>query len=151
MNKKKVIVSLLIIVFILTSGFYFYNFFLNKKEKGNNASEVEVSTEVKSPEEHLIKARENKYYYVYFKGNSGSSTSFIPLNLNPEYKIGSEYNISISTDDDGNVVDDGKIIVIENYIISEENKEKIKNIAGRNYDAAIKEIEEKINDVKGWP
>ncbi|NLK95997.1 MAG: hypothetical protein GX275_12560 [Clostridiales bacterium] len=131
--------------------YLFYNFFSNKKDKVNNVGDVEVIDEEKNPEAHLIKARDNKYYHVYFKGNSEAATGFIPLTLNPEYKIGSEYNISISTDDDGNVVDDGKIIVIENYIISDENKEKIKNIAGTNYDAATKEIEDKINDVKGDP
>ena len=128
--------------------YLFYNFFSNKKDKVNNVGDVEVIDEEKNPEAHLIKARDNKYYHVYIKGNS---VSFIPLALNPDYKVGSECNISISTDDDGNVVDDGKIIVIENYIISDENKERIKNIEGINYDAAIKEIEDKISYVKGDP
>ncbi|MDY0407494.1 hypothetical protein [Paracerasibacillus soli] len=73
----------------------------------------------------------------------------MPEKLNPDFKNDSEYNVSISFDDDGNIINDDKIIQIDNFVISSQNKEKIREIAGeRNYVAALKEIEERIQEIK---
>lgn len=149
MNKKKLIGSLLIIILILSLGLYFYKFYSNKKEKSSNVSEEEVfqGQEHKNSQTHLIGNGENKYYHVYIKYNN-TGVSFVPLKLNPDFEENSDYNVSTSIDDDGNIINDGKIIVIDNFVISDENKEMIKNIAGRNYDDALKEIEDEVNKVK---
>jgi hypothetical protein len=96
----------------------------------------------------------NKYYIVYLEQdmvNGYPVSSFVPEKLNPgydPYKDG--FNVSLSFNDDGTMVNDGKIIVISNYKISKSNKEQIKKITGeKNYDGALKEIQETIDNTKG--
>ena len=141
MKNKTVIVNLLIIILLISLGFYFYNFFLNKKE--------ETSRQEKNQDSSLTLVKENEYYVIYIKLNNGAGSSFVPLMLNPGLKNDSNFNVNISFDDDGNIINDDKIIVIDNFVISQENKEMIKEIAGiKNYDEALKEIEERIDDTK---
>lgn len=143
MNNKKIMVSFLIIILLLSLGVYSYNFFLNKKKEVNNT----YSSTVEKNNTNSIPVEENKYYSVYIKRNDGNGSSFVPLKLNPGLKNDSSYNVNISFDDNGNIIGN-KIIVVDNFVISEENKEMIKNIAGKDYDEALKEIEERVNDTK---
>ncbi|MFT8312870.1 MAG: hypothetical protein ABF633_01295 [Clostridium sp.] len=149
MNNKKVMVSFLIIILTLSLGVYFCKFFLNKKEEVKTTSNKEISQEEKKINTSSITVKENEYYVVYVKGNNGSGSSFVPLKLNPDFKNDSNFNESISFDDNGKIINDNKIIVIDNFVISKENKETIKKIAGLNgYNEALKEIEERVNDTK---
>lgn len=151
MNKKKIIIVLLAIVCILSIGLVFYNSFLNKKasKKEMNKGTGKVSTEQEKPDLDKVASMKNKYYSVYIKYDSGQGSSFVPKSLNPDLDYSDDYNVIISTDDNGNVINnDGKIIVIDNLVISDENKEKIKKIAGSKYDEAIEEIQEEIDNLK---
>lgn len=148
-NNKKVMASLLIITLLLSLGVYFYFFFSNNKEEVNNTSKEEISQQEKTPNISSIPVEENEYYVVYVNQNNGSSSSFVPLKLNPGFKNDSDFNVSISFDDNGNIINDNKIMVIDNFVISKENKEMIKKIAGiKDYNEALKEIEDRVNDTK---
>jgi hypothetical protein len=73
----------------------------------------------------------------------------VPETLNPDFSNSSDFNVRISFDDDGNIINDGKIIEIDHFEISDENKETIKKISGQsNYDEALKEIEERVLEAK---
>lgn len=149
MNNKKVMASFLIIILILSLGVYFYKFFLNKKEEVKTPNNKEISREEKKTNTSSLTVKENEYYVVYVKGNNGSGSSFVPLKLNPGFKNDSNFNESISFDDNGKIINDNKIIVIDNFVISKENKETIKKIAGlKDYNEALKEIEDRVNDAK---
>ncbi|WP_164216608.1 hypothetical protein [Virgibacillus sp. YIM 98842] len=92
----------------------------------------------------------NKYYVVYIKLKGGGASSFIPEALNPDFKFDSDTHVSISFDDNGNIINDGKIIIIDNYEVSNSTKNQIKEIAGEeSYEEAIKEIEERIKEARG--
>ncbi|GAE48228.1 hypothetical protein JCM21738_5316 [Mesobacillus boroniphilus JCM 21738] len=57
--------------------------------------------------------------------------------------------MSISFDDNGDIINSDKIIVIDEFLISNDNKEMIKKIAGKdNYKEALKEIEDRVIDTK---
>lgn len=95
-----------------------------------------------------LSKKENEYYIVYVKLKNGAS-SFIPEKLNPGFKNDSNYNVSISISDNGSIINDEHIIQIDNFTISSENKKKIKKIAGEeNYDAALREIQNGILQIK---
>lgn len=136
MNNKKIMVSFLIIILFLFLGSYYYFSFLKTKDEVSSVSSTPI--------------KQNKHYIVYVEyNNGGSASSFVPLSLNPELKDNYVFDVSISVDDNGNIINDDKIIVIDNFVISDENKKMIKNIAGtNNYDEALKEIEEWVNSTK---
>lgn len=93
--------------------------------------------------------QENKYYVIYIRQDNGAGSSFVPETLNPDFSNSSDFNVRISFDDDGNIINDGKIIEIDHFEISDENKETIKKISGQsNYDEALKEIEERVLEAK---
>lgn len=157
-KRKLRMVSFAIVILVVSMGVYF--FFLNnekdvdnitngtsKMEKGSTPS-VSIPSVGKNPE-GIGPVKENKYYVIYIKQNNGTGSSFVPEKLNPSFKSDSDFNVSISIDDNGNIINDDKIIVIDNFLISTENKETIKNIAGTtNYDQALKEIEERVLETK---
>lgn len=167
--NKKIIVSFLTIVLFLSLGVYSYYFFSNKAEDNSDVNKEEAlqeeetlntgldtdkpsDSEPQSKNESMIgpyTVKKNKYYIVYIKQNNGSGSSFIPLKLNPKFRNEEDYHVSISFDDDGNITNPDKIIVIDNFLISKKNKETIKAIAGTGkYNEALKEIEERVNDTK---
>ncbi len=93
--------------------------------------------------------KQNQYYVIYIKYGNGSGSSFVPLSLNPGLKNDSDYHVSISFDDNGDIINSDKIIVIDEFLISNDNKEMIKKIAGKdNYKEALKEIEDRVIDTK---
>lgn len=141
MRRKKVAFSFLIIILLMFLVIYFYIFFLNKNEENYNPK--------KDQNLSMVTVNENQYYIVYINANNGTGSSFVPLTLNPGLENDSNLNVSISFDDDGNIINNKKIIVIDNFFISEKNKEMIKEIAGiDNYNDALKEIEARVNDTK---
>ncbi|MBD7913463.1 MULTISPECIES: hypothetical protein [Clostridium] len=149
MNNKKRIFSVLIIILFLSLGVYIYNFFLNKKEVVNNASKEEISQQENNTNADSVPVKENKYYVVYIKQNDGTGSSFVPLKLNPGFKNDSDFHVSISFDDNGKIINDDKIIIVDNFVVSDENKEMIKKLAGiNNYNEALKEIEDRVNETK---
>ncbi|AMR05980.1 hypothetical protein PDN49_30450 [Bacillus cereus] len=149
MNNKKITVSFLIIILLLSLGAYFYFFFLEKKEEVTNTNNEKSYQQEKSSNTSSIPVKENKYYVVYIKQKNGNGSSFVPVKLNPGFKNDADFNVSISFDDYGNIINDNKIIVIDNFVISKENKEMIKKIAGINeYNEALQEIEDRVNETK---
>ncbi|MFC0301244.1 hypothetical protein ACFFIS_10510 [Virgibacillus soli] len=153
MNKNKIRIGVLIVIFLLSIG----TFFIYQNKQGhnqNNASNDKSKLDIQSLQKDTFSKKmppikENKFYIIYIKRKNGSGSSFVPEKLNPDFKNDSEYNVSISFDDDGNIINDDKIIQIDNFVISSQNKEKIREIAGeRNYVAALKEIEERIQEIK---
>lgn len=153
MNKKKLIISCIIFIVLLSLGVYLSYLFLNNKNEVNdknvnqNISQFPIKgTDGNSNE---VPVKENQYYIVYIQQNNGTGSSFIPLTLNPGFEEGSNYGVSISFDDNGNIINDNKIIIIDNFVISNKNKEMIKKIAGKDkYKEAIKEIEERVIEAK---
>lgn len=143
-NKKKLSIIMCIIIFIVI-GICITKFFVDSQNKSN--ANVVIKSEDKEDIE-INNVEENKYYIIYVR-NGDNSSSFIPLTLNKDYKLGDEYSINISTDDNGNIINDDKIIAIDDFVISEETKEKIKSIAGEDkYDEAIKEIQTNVDGAK---
>ncbi|MHC1685353.1 MAG: hypothetical protein AB6733_20840 [Clostridiaceae bacterium] len=143
MNNKKVAVSFIIIILLLSLGVYSYNSFLNSKKQANTIhSSIVEENDIKS-----FPVQENKYYSVHIKYNDNDASEFVPLKLNPGLKDGDSYNVSTVIDDNGNIIGD-KIIVVDNFVISDENKEMIKKVAGNDYDEALKEIEDRVNETK---
>jgi hypothetical protein len=149
------LVSLAIALFFLSIGYFL---FLNNKNANNltsDANRIEKSSHSEDsskidkntpPKSYTVK--ENKYYVVYVKLKNGGS-SFVPEELNPNYKNDSDYHVTISFDDNGNIIDKKKVIEIDNFSISSENKEQIKKIAGvEKYDEALKEIQERVLQIK---
>ena len=153
MNKKKLIISCIIFIVLLSLGVYLYYLFLNNKnevnEKNVNQNISQFPIKGTDGNSNEVPVKENQYYIVYIQRNNGTGSSFIPLTLNPGFKEGSNYGVSISFDDNGNIINDNKIIIIDNFVISNKNKEIIKKIAGKDkYKEAIKEIEERVIEAK---
>lgn len=153
MNKKKLIISCIIFIVILSLGVYLSYLFLNNKneinDKNINQNISQVPTKGIGGNSNEVPVKENEYYIVYIQQNNGTGSSFIPLTLNPGFKEESNYGVSISFDDNGNIINDNKIIIIDNFLISNENKKMIKKIAGKDkYEEALKEIEERLIETK---
>jgi hypothetical protein len=165
--NKKITVSVLIIILLLSSGIYFYYFSLKNDEKAsdlNKGRELQQentlnqslddgvnkdSLQEEEPITDSANVKNNKYYIVYIRQENGSGSSFIPLNLNPNFKNDSDYHVSLSFDDNGDIINNDKVIEIDNFSISKDNKEAIKKIAGtEKYNEALKEIEERVTDTK---
>lgn len=146
-------ISLAIVIFFSSIG---YLLFLDNKDDVNNITSDTGQIEKDSEREESLSSevtmppvKENKYYVIYIKQENGTASSFVPETLNPGFRNDSDYNVSISIDDNGNIINDEKIIEIDNFIISNQNKEEIKKIAGvENYDEALKEIEERVLEAK---
>lgn len=145
MLQKKQIVLLSCFVFL---SILFFGGYLLLKDGGKNVFEEQSlsgTNEVKSEVES-----QNKYYFVYLKQDNGvPDTTFIPEKLNPGFDKTASFNTHIEFDDYGNIIEDEKMIVIYNNKLSENNRKKIKNIAGKqNYAEALKEIQQKIDETK---
>ncbi|MBY0600456.1 hypothetical protein [Bacillus bingmayongensis] len=153
MNKKKLIISCIVFIVLLSLGVYLSYLFLNNKNEVNdkNMNQNISQSPIKGigGDSNEVPVKENQYYIVYIQQNNGTGSSFIPLTLNPGFEEGSNYGVSISFDDNGNINNDNKIIIIDNFLISNENKEMIKKIAGKDkYKEALKEIEERVIEAK---
>lgn len=96
MRRKKVAFSFLIIILLMFLVIYFYIFFLNKNEENYNPK--------KDQNLSMVTVNENQYYIVYINANNGTGSSFVPLTLNPGLENDSNLNVSISFDDDGNII-----------------------------------------------
>ncbi|HFK1716904.1 hypothetical protein AT268_02520 [Bacillus cereus] len=143
--QKKQIVLLSCFVFL---SILFFGGYLLLKDGGKNVFEEQSlsgTNEVKS-----VVESQNKYYFVYLKQDNGvPDTTFIPEKLNPGFDKTASFNTHIEFDDYGNIIEDEKMIVIYNNKLSENNRKKIKNIAGKqNYAEALKEIQQKIDETK---
>ncbi|ARJ25773.1 hypothetical protein B7492_32575 (plasmid) [Bacillus mycoides] len=146
-KKQIVLLSCFIILGILSFGGYLLlndgakNVTEEKSVSGTNDDRVEVKNERES---------QNKHYFVYLKQDKGvPDTTFIPEKLNPGFDITASSNTHIEFDDYGNIIQDEKMIVIYNNKLSEKNKKKIKEIAGKqNYAEALKEIQQRIDETK---
>ncbi|KYC98270.1 hypothetical protein MXL46_17005 [Heyndrickxia sporothermodurans] len=152
-QTKKVMISLTIVILFFSFGIYISSFFLSNKEGTNEITNTSLKEESSQREKNTIlnsdTVHKNKYYIVYIKQDDGKASSFVPKKLNPSFKEDADYNVSISIDDNGNILNDGKIIVVDNFVISKENKKTIKKIAGEeNYKGALKEIEERVINAK---
>ncbi|MGG2028691.1 hypothetical protein AB1282_23585 [Gottfriedia sp. S16(2024)] len=148
MNKSKITVSFLIIFLIFSFGIYGNYISLNNKEEAsepiNNLVTQPNSTGNTSPFPD-----KNNYYIIYVKQENGVASSFVPLNLNPGFKNDSDYHVSISIDDNGNIINRDKVIEIDNFIVSKSNKKIIKKIAGKEkYNEALKEIENRLAEIQ---
>lgn len=149
MLQKKQIVLLSCFVFL---SILFFGGYLLLKDGGKNVFEEQSlsgTNEVKSEVKSVVESQ-NKYYFVYLKQDSGvPDTTFIPEKLNPGFDKTASFNTHIEFDDYGNIIEDEKMIVIYNNKLSENNRKKIKNIAGKqNYAEALKEIQQKIDETK---
>lgn len=149
MLQKKTIILISSLVIISLLGLSIFLFFSDKKEQRINEKIKPAVTE-KTSESTNGTSSQNKYYYVYLKQrDSNSDTSFIPEKLNPGYDMTESHNTTIEYNADGSIIEDDKIIVVYNYIISEKNRKKIKEIAGeQKYAEALKEIQERIDEAK---
>ncbi|WP_027634706.1 hypothetical protein [Clostridium hydrogeniformans] len=157
MKIQKAIVVIFSTTLFISLGVYSYNFWDNKKEKTpSDSNNTNISMNENSDQAHTSidkdqnTVEKKKYYVVEVVYNTGgSSSSFVPLKLNPGYKYDSDFHMNISRDDNGNLINGDKIIEINNFVISDKNKENIKNIAGsKNYEEALKEIEDKVETLK---
>lgn len=151
MLQKKQIVLLSCFVFL---SILFFGGYLLLNDGGKNVFEeqslsgkTEQKIEVKNEREN---ESQNKYYFVYLKQDNGvPDTTFIPEKLNPGFDKTASFNTHIEFDDHGNIIQDEKMIVIYNNKLSENNKKKIENIAGKqNYAEALKEIQQRIDETK---
>lgn len=151
MLQKKQIVLLSCFVFL---SILFFGGYLLLNDGGKNVFEeqslsgkTEQKIEVKNEREN---ESQNKYYFVYLKQDNGvPDTTFIPEKLNPGFDKTASFNTHIEFDDYGNIIQDEKMIVIYNNKLSENNKKKIENIAGKqNYAEALKEIQQRIDETK---
>lgn len=149
MLQKKQIVLLSCFVFL---SILFFSGYLLLKDGGKNVFEEQSlsgTNEVKSEVKSVVESQ-NKYYFVYLQQDNGvPDTTFIPEKLNPGFDKTASFNTHIEFDDYGNIIEDEKMIVIYNNKLSENNRKKIKNIAGKqNYAEALKEIQQKIDETK---
>lgn len=158
MSKKVKIslVSLAIMLSFMSIGYFLL--FNNKRAVNNLAShtsnieknfQAESSNKKKSSSKAIKpSADENKYYVVYIKQKNGGS-SFVPEKLNPDFRNDADYHINLLFDDNGKIINSQKIIEIDNFMISSQNKKEIKKIAGaKNYDAALEEIQARVMEIK---
>lgn len=155
MFNKKLVIIVLIIFLSISIGSYSLYFFLKKDNQDASIKEKNFQQESLFPNADKNDAppivEENKYYSIYVRKNkdNDNASSFVPLTLNPGFKNDQDYNISTSIDDNGNIINDEKTIVVDNFQISKENKAKIKQIVGESkYDEAIKEIQERMLEIK---
>lgn len=160
MKKKKVLTVILIILIAAVVIPLFYVNVFNSSETINNSSEnANQHTEVNEQpaidndiveEIDLENVEENDYYVVYINNTDGSNTSYVPTSLNPGFKETESYNISIVIDDNGNIVNDEKIIVVNEYILSESNKVNIREILSdeRRASEAITELQEELSGIQ---
>ncbi|MBJ7937503.1 hypothetical protein [Bacillus cereus] len=148
MQKKQIVLlSCFVFLSILFFGGYLLlngggkNVFEEQSLSGTTEQKIEVKNERES---------QNKYYFVYLKQDNGvPDTTFIPEKLNPGFDKTDSFNTHIEFDDYGNIIQDEKMIVIYNNKLSEKNKKKIENIAGKqNYAEALKEIQQRIDETK---
>jgi hypothetical protein len=151
LNKKsKIIIVIFTSLIILTS----ISFIIISKFELDKTSEINEIESIKKDKTQIsetekMDVNENKYYVVYIELDDGTASSFVPLKLNPGFSNDKDYHVSISIDDNGNVDKSEKIIVIENFLISNKNKETIKRIAGeKTYKEALKEIENRVAETK---
>jgi hypothetical protein len=156
-NRKSMVFILTAAFIFLASGSVYYYFTMDKEEhtsvKESTTSPVHQSANSNHvpPEESSdpVPVQENKYYVIYIRQDNGAGSSFVPETLNPDFSNSSDFNVRISFDDDGNIINDGKIIEIDHFKISDKNKETIKKISGEDdYDEALKEIEERVLEAK---
>ncbi|WP_130859136.1 hypothetical protein [Gracilibacillus phocaeensis] len=153
MKRKKIglIIAVVGILLISTTIYYFWTHNYTTQNNNiqnshdNNVNELDLNTPFSSNDQIEDPITEIKYYTVYIE-EGGDGTSFIPETLNPDFSKTDGFHVSLSFDDAGNIITHDKLIVIENYTLSEENKKQIKEIAGNNYEEAIKEIEEHLHD-----
>lgn len=147
-------VSLALGIFFLSIGYFLFFNYKNDENITSDASKIEKNSHSEDsskidknapPKSYTVK--ENKYYVVYVKQKNGGS-SFVPEELNPDFKNDSDYHVTISFDDNGNIIDKKKVIEVDNFSISSQNKEMIRKIAGENYDAALKEIKDRVLEIK---
>ncbi|MHC5250971.1 hypothetical protein ACYRFS_06945 [Listeria kieliensis] len=147
MTKKKIFYALLIVL-LFSFGSCIYYFFFIEKHSSVAIKDKDSNENISLLNEKETENDESKYYHVYVKYKDGGS-SFVPRELNPGFRDDQDYQISTSFDDDGNPIDDKKMIVINNFTLSNENKEFIKSIiGGEKYNAAIKEIQEQLIRIK---
>ncbi|MBY0600446.1 hypothetical protein [Bacillus bingmayongensis] len=165
LQKKHLILisSLVILSFVFLGGYFFFD--TKEKQRNGTTKSSDIQEEMsKTPNENKITSdvqkeipetynkniNTNKHYFVYLRRENGNSdTSFIPEKLNPGFDKTESTNISVSFDDYGIPMKDEKMILIYNNKISESNKKKIKQIVGeQNYDEALKEIQERIDETK---
>ncbi|MDN0192958.1 hypothetical protein QI003_01245 [Bacillus stercoris] len=130
-----------------------YSFSTNKPDNENNINKNQVGKTQKqdsSYSDNMVSDQDNKYYVIYIKQKNGTGSSFVPEKLNPGFKNDSDdFNISISFDDKGNVINNDKVIEVEDFSLSNSNKKKIRKIVGANkYDAALKEVEDRVLETK---
>ncbi|PES12360.1 hypothetical protein [Bacillus cereus] len=150
MQKKQIV---LLSCFVFLSILFFGGYLLlndggkNVFEEQSLSGKTEQKIEVKNEREN---ESQNKYYFVYLKQDNGvPDTTFIPEKLNPGFDKTASFNTHIEFDDHGNIIQDEKMIVIYNNKLSENNKKKIENIAGKqNYAEALKEIQQRIDETK---
>jgi hypothetical protein len=145
-------IGLAIAIFFLSIGYFLL--FNNKNNVDNITSKTGKLEKDSRPEKSISSnaaipsGKDNKYYVVYIKQKNGGS-SFVPKKLNPGFKNDSDFHVSISFDDNGNIINNEKVIEIVDFSISSQNKEEIKKIAGiKNYKSALKEIEDRVLEIK---
>ncbi|MCM3587022.1 hypothetical protein M3182_14890 [Mesobacillus maritimus] len=163
MSNRKIWASVLTIILVSSLGIYLYSFFINGTEgtndrstagdtQQNNSSDTRPHIEMEKDSEQAKNPpspKENKYYIIYIEHGNGSGSSFVPLKLNPGFTNGTDFNVSISFDDNGNIINGEKIIVVRDFLISNENKEMIRKVAGKDdYEEALKEIEDRVEETK---
>ncbi|MEB4596204.1 hypothetical protein [Bacillus amyloliquefaciens] len=156
MNRKiMLILTLAVIVLFLSLGIYFVSNNKNKAESDdisnikNQVEENQKEEKNHSDSKETGSIKENKYYIIYIKQADGTGASFVPEKLNPGFSNDSDFDVNISFDDNGDVINDGKIIEVNNFLISNSNKKRIKEIVGaKNYNAALKEVEGRVLETK---
>ena len=149
MFNKKLVFIFLSIIMVMSVGIYLYYFSLNNNEdKTMETGTVSPLEKNLAPDPSDVKV--NEYFIVYIKQDNGSGSSFIPPTLNPGFTDDMDHHVSISIDDNGNIINNGgKIIEIDNFKISKDNKTMIKKIAGiEKYSDALKEIEDRVAQAK---
>ncbi|MCY7764705.1 MULTISPECIES: hypothetical protein [Bacillus] len=129
-----------------------YSFSTNKPDDENNVKNQVGKTQKqdRSNSANMVSDQDHKYYVIYIKQKNGTGSSFVPEKLNPGFTNDSDdFNVSISFDDKGNIINNDKVIEVEDFSLSDSNKKKIREIAGAdNYDAALKEVEDRVLETK---
>ncbi|MEN0645374.1 hypothetical protein MKY91_19600 [Alkalicoccobacillus gibsonii] len=148
-RKSTLIIFLMIIVLAVIYTVSSRNEASKQKQAEINLSEELEEEKKPVDEEQFFSEMDNEYYSVYVKKENGEGSSFVPLTLNPGFDYSMGYSVSMSFDDNGEVVSGEKIIVIDDLTISDENKEQIKQITGNEkYEEAILEIEKEISEIE---
>lgn len=168
-NKKNIIIISSIILIVVLVFTLVYSRLSDSSESSESNNKPVQTNEVSAsnnqlpanPDQSLIdpsqendisseSQKTNDYYVLYINNTDGSTASFVPPSLNPNFKEGESYNVSISIDDDGNIINNDKIIVVNDYILSDENKDYIHQILPdeKQSSSAIEEIQKQIDEVK---